>query len=224
MGKEQHIQIGDIKGIIHNSNIASSNFIIACHGLFSSKGSKKYIELGKKYCQHGYNVLRFDFRGCGKSMGSFHQSTLTNRLHDLRQVLLYLRNRYMDLHVGLFGSSMGGVISILTASQALWPEIKALVVWSTPISFTDIETLPLEFRNDLKKYYILDAVSNLPPILIIHGIKDNLVPLFHARTLYKQASMPKKINIFDTDHGFSSPMEREKAISLSLSWYDKYLP
>ena len=223
MVKEQHIQIEGIRGIIHPSNDTSSNFIITCHGLFSSKDSKKYLEIGKKFCQHGYNILRFDFQGCGKSTGSFHQSTLTNRLQDLQKVLLYLRNIYSDLQVGLFGSSMGGVISLLTACQGLWPEIKALVVWSTPIFFTKIETLPIKFINDFKKYNIPDAVSNLPPLLIIHGTKDDLVPPVHAHTLYKKASMPKKISFFDTDHSFSSPIERHKALLLSLSWYDKYL-
>ncbi len=223
MCKEQSLQIGDLRGVLHSPECISQYFIVACHGLYSTKDSPKYKEMGEHYSNQGYNLLRFDFWGCGKSKGDFYQSTLTNRLRDLRQVLLYLRNHYSDPCIGLFGSSLGGVVSILTASQNLWPEIHVLVVWSTPCFFDGLEELPVQFRNDLGKYDILEAASRLPPTLFIHGTRDNLVPSSHARSFYKRAPSPKKIYFFDTDHGFSSPIERQKALLLSLSWYDTYL-
>lgn len=223
MCKEQALQIGDLSGVLHRPKCASRYFIVACHGLYSTKDSPKYKEMGEQYSRQGYNILRFDFRGCGKSKGDFSQSTLTNRLHDLRHVLLYIRNHYANPCFGLFGSSLGGVVSILTASQGLWPEIQALVVWSTPCLFDGLEDLPVEFRNDLYKYDVIEATSHLPPTLFIHGTQDNLVPLSYAHCLYEQASSPKNLYFFDTDHGFSSTAEREKALLLSLSWYNTYL-
>ncbi len=223
MCKEQSLQIGDLSGMLHFPQCISQYFIVACHGLYSTKDSPKYKEMGEHYSRQGYNFLRFDFRGCGKSKGDFSQSTLTNRLRDLKHILLHIRNHYSNPCIGLFGSSLGGVVSILTASQGLWPEIHALVVWSTPCFFDNLEELPMEFRNDLGKYDILEAATRLPPTLFIHGTRDNLVPLSHARSLYKRAPSPKKIYFFDTDHSFSSPIERQKALLLSLTWYNKYL-
>jgi fermentation-respiration switch protein FrsA (DUF1100 family) len=115
------------------------------------------------------------------------------------------------------------VISVLTASQDLWPEIHAVVEWCPPYFFGDLKELPLDFKNDLGKYDILEAASHLPPTLFIHGTQDTLVNPSHARSLYKHAPSPKKIYLFDTDHSFSSPIERQKALLLSLSWYNTYL-
>ena len=223
MCKDKLVKIEDLRGVLHIPKRISHYFIVACHGLYSTKDSPKYIEMGEHYSNQGYNLLRFDFRGCGTSKGDFYQSTLTNRLHDLRKVLLYLRKHYPNSYIGLFGSSLGGVVSVLTASQGLWPEIHALVVWSTPYFFDDLEELPLDFRNDLEKYDILKAASHLPPTLFIHGTQDTLVNPSHAQSLYKHASSPKNIYLFDTDHSFSSPIERQKALLLSLSWYNTYL-
>jgi alpha-beta hydrolase superfamily lysophospholipase len=223
MCKKNTLQIGGLRGVLHSPNCISNYFIVACHGLYSNKDSQKYMEMGEYYSKQGYNLLRFDFRGCGKSIGDFYQSTLTNRLNDLRDVLLYLRDHYSNPCIGLFGSSLGGVVSILTATQNQWPKIHVVVVWSTPCFFDGLEELPIEFKTDFGKYDILEAASRLPPTLFIHGTKDTLVPLSHAQNLYKRAPSPKKINFFDTDHGFSSPEERQKALLLSLSWYGTYL-
>jgi len=223
MCHKQSLQIGDLSGVLHFPQCVSHYFIVACHGLYSTKDSLKYKEMGEHYSRQGYNLLRFDFRGCGKSKGDFSHSTLTNRLRDLRHVLQYIKNHYADPCIGLFGSSLGGVVSILTASQDLWPEIQALVLWSTPCLFEGLEELPIEFRNDLKKYDIINATSRLPPTLFIHGTQDDLVPPSHARCLYKQASAPKNLHFFETNHSFSSPTERQKALLLSLSWYHTYL-
>lgn len=220
---EKTLDINGIKGILHFSQSPSKKYIVACHGLYSSKNSRKYIELGERFSKKEYHVLRFDFRGCGESTGSFRKSTLTNRLTDLTEVLYYLRNHQPHSKIGLFGSSLGGLVSVLLSSVGDWPEIQALVIWSTPSDLSGNHELPVDHQQDLKKYNVIQSSRRLPPTLIIHGSNDRLVPVSQAYRLFYSASFPKKIRVYDTDHRFSSPKEREKAYLLSLMWFNTYI-
>jgi alpha-beta hydrolase superfamily lysophospholipase len=217
------LDIDGIKAIFHRPSMTSQKFIVACHGLFSSKNSRKYIELGTYFRKKGYHVLRFDFRGCGNSAGNFLEATIENRIKDLTEVLDFICKYQSTPNIGLFGSSLGGVISVLLASRALFPQIQALVIWSTPSRLSVTNNLPEVYQHDFRKYNILQASQNLPPTLIVHGARDRVVPISQAYTLFRNAGFPKKIRIFDTDHRFSSEKERQKAFFLSLNWFNNYM-
>ena len=65
-------------------------------------------------------------------------------------------------------------------------------------------------------------VKTLSHILIIHGRKDEIVPLSHAEKIYEIAKQPKKILLFEADHSFSSNNERRKALEEAVAWIKKF--
>lgn len=211
-----------IVGIFHLPDTKQKTpCVITCHGYYSTKDSKKYVEIAKKLCSEGFAVLRFDFRGCGESEGDIEETTLSNRVSDLESALQFIRKHVSDC-IGLLGSSMGGCVAIITAVKD--GGIKAVAAWSTPFHLSSLFTNEL-FTHDAKKYNLTEIVKKVTaPILIIHGDADELVPLYHANNLYEIANEPKMLKIIKGgDHRLINLADRKQAIKLSIEWYNKYM-
>jgi alpha/beta superfamily hydrolase len=224
---------GKLRGIIHHPKHPSSSCVITCHGLFSDKGSDKFITLGEHFAQEGITVFRFDFRGCGESDGKIEDTTITGRSEDLTAALSFIRAHTPSVAhtIGLLGSSMGGFISLRVAASDKM--IKAVAAWATPFSFdgvreviahSDSPQLKEEFYQDAGRYDASQFVPQVKNLLLIHGDKDETVPAAHAERLYQKAKEPKRLEIVrGADHTFSNPTFRKKAVSYSLNWFKMYL-
>ena len=210
-----YLMDGKISAAIHHF---SEKFVICCHGLYSSKESEKYLKMAEMAGDEGISTVRFDFRGCGESGGDLLKSTLSNRIEDLREVVNYIRNNYSNAKIALFGSSLGGMVSIVFSSMD--GEICSLAVLSTPYKIDNDIGMGKKFMEDLGRYDILKAVEGAPPVLIIHGREDELVPVEHAEKIYSHAPEDKKILFFDADHSFSR--FRDEAVKSSLEWIKKH--
>lgn len=211
--KEFTLMDGAIQAAAHLA--APDRWIICSHGLYSSKDSDKYVTLAKMAGERGISLLRFDHRGCGQSDGSFVDSTLSRRIEDMRAAIEWTRRTYAA-DIGLFGSSFGGMVSILAADD----EIEALALMSTPYEIRDDPGLGEAFMEDLQRYDLLDSVAAVPPVLVMHGRNDELVPVAHAKALHEHASSKKRLLLFDTDHRFSDASSRKKALTAALDWIE----
>ena len=81
-----------------------------------------------------------------------------------------------------------------------------------------------EFYGDLRDYNLLEAARSAPPLLILHGSSDDLVPVKHARQLYEAAREPKRLELLPgADHIFSRSEHLTRAIELSVEWFKTYL-
>ena len=224
---------GKLTGIIHHPDRPSSCCVITCHGLFSDKGSDKFVSIGEHFAQEGITVLRFDFRGCGESDGKIEDTTITGREEDLTTALSFIRAHKPSVAhtIGLLGSSMGGFIALRVAASDQM--IKAVAAWATPFSFdglrevlasSDSPQLKEEFYQDANRYDASQFVAQVKNLLLIHGDRDETVPADHAERLYQKAIEPKRLEIVKgADHTFSNPTFRKKAVSNSLNWFKKYL-
>lgn len=204
---------GALSAAIHHAS--PHRHIICCHGLHSSKDSRKHRQLAARAQEAGVTATRFDFRGCGESHGEMKESTLSRRMEELQEVILYLRERFDRPRLALFGSSFGGMTAIMMAARG---DIDALAVMSTPHAITRDLGLGAVFMRDLERHHVLAAVARAPPILILQGTQDELVPVEQARQLYARAPGPKRLLLFDTDHSFTHQQERERALDAALAW------
>jgi len=225
-----------IAAVIHLPLERSFPWVVTSHGFFSSKDSDKFINIGERFSKNKMAVLRFDFSGCGESDGKIEDTTLSQRIMDLQSVLNFLRKEFsLTKGVGLLGSSLGGCVSILTAAKI--SEIKALITLATPAHFQELSSLNEEryesggeriekvFTDDEKKHDIVSAFKEIDcPVLIVHGDKDEEVPVSHAGILYQEAKEPKRMEIIKGgNHSLSEDLHRKLAIELSLDWFEKYL-
>jgi dipeptidyl aminopeptidase/acylaminoacyl peptidase len=82
-----------------------------------------------------------------------------------------------------------------------------------------------KLRHDFSKYDVITAVKELHcPLLIIHGSRDEQVPLSHAEVLYENANEPKNFQIIEGgDHRLTNLSHRRRAIELTLDWFKRYL-
>jgi uncharacterized protein len=219
-----------IYGILHLPRNPSPPCVIASHGLFSSKDSEKFIEIGEAFSTQGIALIRYDHQGCGESEGDLSATTASSRIKDLEAIVdLAVRHPLLGDHLGLLGSSMGGFISIFKGAAD--SRVKALVLWATPAllvggkkAIDEEAQLQDSFYDDAKRYDAVQAIQGLSNCLLLHGETDELVPLSHAETLYLVARSPKHLEVFPGgDHRFTDPQHRRRAIQMSLEWFQRYL-
>ena len=223
-----------IAGVLHLPDRKSPPCVIASHGLLSSKDSEKYIALGDRLSQEGFAMLRFDFRGIGESEGRIEEDTISRRMMDLGSAIEFVRSR-RDLknRIGLLGSSLGGYVSLLRAPQAQEEKIRAVVIWATPFHLDDLKSnkgteghpLPEEaFFEDLPKHRLLPVLPKVSNCLVIHGEKDELVPVDQAWEIFHGLGAPKEIRILEgADHRLTDPAHRSRAMEFSTAWFKRYL-
>jgi alpha-beta hydrolase superfamily lysophospholipase len=221
-----------LSGILHLPEKKSPPCVIASHGLLSSKESEKYIALGDRLSQEGIAMLRFDFRGIGESEGRIEDDTVSRRIMDLGSAIDFTRSR-RDLgnRIGLLGSSLGGYVSLTKASQV--EKIRAIVIWATPFHLDDLKSnkgaeghpLPDEaFFEDLPKHQLLPLLPKVSNCTVIHGEKDELVPVDQAWEIFHSLGTPKEIHILEgADHRLTDTAHRTRAMELSAAWFRRYL-
>jgi dipeptidyl aminopeptidase/acylaminoacyl peptidase len=220
-----------ISGMLHLPEERNPPCVIASHGLLSSKDSEKYIALGDRISKEGVAMLRFDFRGIGESEGQEEDNTISKKIADLSAAVDFIRS-YSGFgnRMGLLGSSLGGFLSLIKASMD--EEIKAVVIWATPLHLDDLgsrkeEDYPLPpeaFFEDLPKHRLLPLLPKVSNCLVIHGEKDELVPVEQALGIFGSLGIPKEIHMIGgADHRLTDPAHRQRAIELSVDWFKKYL-
>ena len=221
-----------IKGILHLPDKKRPPCVIASHGLQSSKESEKFIAIGERFSQEEIAMLRFDFRGCGESGGTPEEDTVSRRIADLRAAIGFVRSYPgMGKKRGLLGSSLGGYLSLIEASTD--KEIRATVVWATPLHLDDMgvkkegqEAPPPgeAFLQDLPNHRLLPLLPRVSNCLVVHGSRDELVPMDQAWGIFQGLSSPKEIRVIEGgDHRFLDPAHRQRAIDLSVAWFKKFL-
>lgn len=235
-------RVGTLTAVLHRppgTGGKPPRCVVGSHGLYSDRKSQKMVDLGRSLAGAGIAFLRYDCMGCGDSGGVFADTTLASRVIDLEEAMAWVR-RQDDLvtdRVGLVGSSMGAFASLCLA--AVDPGIAAVAAWAAPATFDELHDEKREQRRpddeeaDLfrppalgpgfyRTLHTPDLVSLAPSLtnlLLLHGEKDETVPLAHALRLHRMAGEPKRLEIFPGgDHRFADPDARQRAVVLSTEW------
>ncbi|MBN2211881.1 MAG: alpha/beta hydrolase [Sedimentisphaerales bacterium] len=159
--------------------------ILYCHGNAEDLGD--LADLLDKYQRHGYNLLAFDYRGYGSSLG---KCSPANALVDTQAAWTYLTN---TLHVPperviLLGRSVGGAMAAQLATQH---SAAGVILESTFTSaFRAVIPIPLVPFDKLETIDLIETIDE--PILVIHGMDDRLINCRHGRCLYDRAKEPKQ--------------------------------
>ncbi|MCP4254586.1 MAG: alpha/beta hydrolase [Candidatus Scalindua sp.] len=139
------------------------------------------------------NVFIFDYRQYGRSEGKISEK---GTYLDAKAALayLYFRNDINNEKIIFFGRSLGSAVAV---ELAVKDNCRALIL-ETP--FTSIKEMAkklypfLPFAFLLKtKYDSLSKIGNIRvPTLIMHGDKDELVPIEQGKILFEKANEPKE--------------------------------
>lgn len=221
-----------IAGSLHRPGgvCEAAPWVVLCHGLFSSMASEKFTGLAGRLCRAGIAALCFDFSGCGSSTGSIADTTVTRRLQELDAVVRFAEGHAcLGPDSGLMGSSLGGFVGLLYAESRLF---KAVSVWAAPHELSVIKNnIPPGDLARLKPGFFSDAARYHPstqslsaPLQIIHGSRDEVVPVSHAHKLH--AAFPgagRPVIIEGADHTISDPHHRNIALEACCAWFQQHL-
>ena len=182
------------------------SMVILMHGIFASKDWIPIPSIARGLAKAGIASIRLDFNGHGRSDGRMQDMTIEKELADARAVWDYVQTLPYVSHVGLLGHSQGGVIASMTAGRlaAEGQTVDGLVLIA-PGSVIKEACQGGEFFNarfdphnppeyircwvfmKLGREYLLTtqqldifgtAATYKGPVLLLHGDKDNIVPLW----------------------------------------------
>ena len=208
----------------------SRTAVILCHGFLSHKNSTTNRTLTRLLSGQGLTTFRFDFFGQGESDGPFENITTSLAVEQTNAAIsTVLSGGYTTL--GLVGSSFGGLVSILTASQR--PDISCLALKCPVVDFA--EELRLEFgAEEMARWQSAGTIPNIlggkerirlkysmyedclqhiaygpagsitAPTLIVQGQKDELIPFHQSQRLFDSLKSRKRMDVLpDADHQFT---------------------
>jgi hypothetical protein len=145
--------------------------------------TKVVYQSAKALARVGCAVLRFNFRGTGRSAGAFDQGI--GEQQDFRAALDFVRERYPLAPLWAAGMSFGSWVGLTAGAHD--PRVSALIGVAVPITRYDFESV----RTSPK------------PKFFIHGERDEIGPLKDIREFYARAADPKELVVIDAaDHLF----------------------
>jgi dipeptidyl aminopeptidase/acylaminoacyl peptidase len=228
-------------GILSNPTAEKAKpIVILCHGFFRSKDSKTYVGLERILNEEGISTFRFDFFGHGESGGKFEEVTTSEAVDDVLGAIKFLKESGYK-KIGLMGSSFGGMASILAASRVDDLYVLAL---KSPVSdysslfqdhqneqevkkikekgftyITDIEgkkrRLNISFFIDAQKADAYEAAKKIKiPALIVHGDKDDSVPVEQSQRTASLMENCRLEVIEGADHGYSNEAHYKEMLDL----------
>ena len=181
--------------------------------------------------EQGYNVFTIDYRGYGQSTGA---PDIEGALHDVETGLRWLAHQEYteDRPLYLLGQSLGGALGIALASE--WtqrneqPALDGIILDGTFSGFRyiareklDLFWLTWPFQYPLSwtipdDYEGTDRIADLSPVpvMVIHSVRDGIIPFEHGVRLYEAAEQPKEFLQTDTPHAatFVIPAYREAVL------------
>lgn len=249
-GREGH----KLVGILHIADCKTKNpGVVLFHGFTGNKiePHRLFVKIGRILASSGINVLRFDFYGSGDSEGEFIEMTFLGEVEDAFTAVDFLKQQsYIDpSRIGILGLSMGGAIASYVAGGR--DDIKSTVLLSavanlSPLAERVKTQYPLEklkedgFADYLGWQLSIRFIEELPtlcpvdkikgfngPVLIIHGSKDDVVPVDAAYQYYnalKERIVETKLIIVEgSDHTFNSVAWEKMVIDNVKDWFDRTL-
>ena len=225
-----------IKYLYINKN--SQIIVVFFHGFMSDMIGKKPNAVQKFCRKEKLGFLKFEYSGHGKSSHKFTDGNISKWTNDAKQLIKSKIKKHKNLI--FIGSSMGswialnlfpffkkqikGFIGIASAPEFLenlmWKKFSKKtkkIIMTNKIyhlehgGFSYPLTRQLIF--DGRKNKVLKNKINLKiPIILFHGLKDEVVPLSVSRSVLKIFNTPKKklIKIKNGDHSLSRKNDLKK--------------
>jgi len=239
-----------LRGFVNEPKNYKGIAIVYLHGFPGNCNGSTAPRVCRSLEKFGYLVLRFDFSGTRISDGKFEDKLMSKEVKDVKYAINFLVKNYKFKKLILIGHSTGAIDAALYVSKDkrinklillggvsylnetvrydfsdeqvrdFWT--KGYIVYKSPGKWYHKKKLKKAFYDEFFKLNIPKSLKKFrKPILIIHGEKDEAIPVGKdPRELYKIALKPKKLVIIrDADHGFSRP----KYLRQVISHIDKFI-
>ena len=139
--------------------------------------TKAVYQASKALARMDVAVLRFNFRGVGRSAGTFDAGP--GEMDDFRAALDFLQGRYEGLQLWAAGFSFGSWVAMTVGAED--PRVSLLLGIGPPIDRYDFSVVK---HSDKPKF-------------IIHGEEDELISVKDVRRFYSECREPKELVVID---------------------------
>jgi uncharacterized protein len=160
----------------------------------------------------GFDVLAFDYAGYGRSGGRPSEQATYDDARAAQDALMPGRTFYL-------GESLGGAIALELAIER---PPAGLILQS---SFTSVRHMARLHYPFIPRALVPDAYRSLDiiprlraPLLVLHGSRDEIVPLMDGEALYEAAPDPKRIEVFDAGHNDLISLAGDRWIRAITDW------
>ncbi len=196
-----------LEGILHTPSGASSQrpAVALCHPHSLHGGSMQVpviASTSRKLAERGMVALRFDFRGVGRSEGSFGEGR--GEVADVGGAIDFLASRD-DVDVSrlyLMGYSFGASVALRYLEEG--PPISAAAALCLPLGASTILPLNEEFWLNWTR-----------PKVFLAGDRDDICPLSELRLLVERLPEPKQLTVLPGADHFLWGREEEVAVHIT---------
>jgi len=154
----------------------------------------------------GFSVLAVDYRGFGRSTDELPSEATV--YEDAHAAWRWLGERARGSDRYVFGHSLGGAIAVQLASEV--NDAKGLIVEGTFTSIRDVYDsmrfgwLPLG-PLITQRFDSARAIARVQaPVLVVHGLRDTLIPPALGRSLYERAPGRKRLVLVEGGSHYST--------------------
>ena len=223
-----------LAGVFHNQG---DKGVIVSHGFASNKEN---VSMYTEFLQSkGYSTLAFDYSGHGESAGVLAETSAAKWEDDLNSAIDFMKQRCNKL--ALLGFSLGGMSSLLCSGRS-----DATVAIAPPTNFRKLAmhfiksglikefgkfidfgglNIKQTFITESAKYDMKKIMKNTKcPVLIVHGDKDDVVPLSQSEEVINYINEPKRLAVI---RGFGHGSANEAQLGVITreigEWLERYL-
>jgi alpha/beta superfamily hydrolase len=167
---------GRLEALLDEPDGAPRAAVVFAHPLPTRGGTmhtKVVFQSAKALTRIGCVVLRFNFRGVGRSDGTWDNGR--GELDDYRAATDFLASKYPDLEMWAAGFSFGSYIAMTCGADD--ERMCALIGIAPPVD----------------RYEFASVKLSAKPKFIIHGERDEIISLKAVREFYARLEEPKEL-------------------------------
>lgn len=156
------------------------------------------MPLARRLMDAGLGMLLLEYRGYGGNKG---YPTEKGLYEDARAGLRFLHEQgIQSKDIVVYGESLGSGVALAIATET---SFCAIVLQSPYTSLSELARFhyPWVLIKPKDRFDSSEKIRSVhAPLLILHGLRDEIVPYFLGETLFQKANEPKKMLSFSEGH------------------------
>ena len=183
----------EIEGLLNKNSIGNGVVITHPHPLYGGDMNNFIVDLiTRAYQKKGFTTLRFNFRGTGKSQGSYDDGA--GEQEDVHAGLSTLKKLGIK-NIDLAGYSFGAWVNALAISENT--AVRNMTMVSPPVSFLDFGSI--------------DSIPSLK--FVVTGSIDDIAPADRIKAMHPAWNRKANLEIINgADHFYSGCMDKLEAV------------
>ncbi len=169
--------------------------LLYLHGNAGNIGDR--MSLVRQFMDAGLGVLLLEYRGYGGNKG---EPTEPGFYEDGRAGMRFLQQQgIQNEQIALYGESLGSGVATKMASEH---PVCAVILQSAYTSLSDMTRYyyPFVWFKPWDRFDSMQRIQTInAPLLLLHGLKDEVVPYSQGLALFQHALEPKKMLSFKLD-------------------------